>query len=87
VTGHEVVVTATLRKRDGNPLTGKLLGVTVNSALVTVTVDPSDGKTNNAGELKITVRRQSTPFVPTDTVDAVVRVSLGLVITSTTVRL
>jgi hypothetical protein len=76
VTASKVTLTATLKKTDGSPNTGKPLAVSVSDPLLTYTsLGKSDGTT---GEMTIDVTRKV--LAPEDKpIQALVRVSFGLV--------
>jgi hypothetical protein len=76
VTGYEVSLTAILRKTDGSPNGTKPLSLTISDPSLSWT---SDGKTDANGEMPIKVTRRVLDPATDKPVQALVRVSFGLV--------
>lgn len=80
VTGRKVVLTAELKDKANNPLTGKTLEFKVGNPSLDYTVTPSSGQTDSNGEIQIEIRRTGAAFDPAKPPEpVVVRVWLGLV--------
>jgi hypothetical protein len=82
-----VDVTAHLSKGDGNNHGGKLLDVNCTEPAITYTTTPASGQTNATGDLVIQLKRSGTPEEMANRVNAIVRVSFGLVSDSVAVIL
>jgi hypothetical protein len=76
VTGYQVAMTAVLRKTDGSPNGTKSLATVISDPTLIYT---SDGKTDANGEMKITVTRRVLDPATDVPIQALVRVTFGLV--------
>ncbi|GAA4569161.1 hypothetical protein [Planotetraspora kaengkrachanensis] len=76
VTAHKVAITAVLKKTDGSPNNDKNLSITISEPTLNFT---SPGKTNAQGEMSVDITRKVAAPDQDQPVQALVRVSFGLV--------
>jgi hypothetical protein len=76
--GHKVTLTAELKATNGGPGKAKQLEISLSQPL-TYTMTPTDGKTDDNGNLTIEITRQGAAFDPNKPLTLEVRVWLGLV--------
>ena len=80
VIGRKITLTAELKDKANNALSGKQLEFRISEPLLNYTITPADGKTDTNGQLTIEVRREGAAFDKDKPPEAViVNVWLGLV--------
>jgi hypothetical protein len=76
---RKVDVTAHLSKGDGSNHSAKPLDIDVSDPAITYTTTPTNGQTDTNGDLKIQLSRSGSPEELANRINALVRVSFGLV--------